>query len=108
MLRLKHPPVGVVWKFGEGVPAQVSSSSLDHGSNQLEGVRIPVPGLKVLFGGCTRTLPITSFGVHEVLIDVPKGLKEIKGTDGEESDDFHHSGWVKGRRIDEFNEMLWD
>ncbi|GBM09798.1 hypothetical protein AVEN_234637-1 [Araneus ventricosus] len=28
----KRPPVGVAWKFGEGVPAQVSSSSSDHGS----------------------------------------------------------------------------
>ncbi|GFY14555.1 hypothetical protein TNCV_4827591 [Trichonephila clavipes] len=30
--RLKRPSVGVVWKLGEGVPTQVSSSSLDHGS----------------------------------------------------------------------------
>ncbi|GFW82930.1 hypothetical protein TNCV_2209821 [Trichonephila clavipes] len=29
---LKRPPVGVVWELGEGVPAQVSSTSLDHGS----------------------------------------------------------------------------
>ncbi|GFX10278.1 hypothetical protein TNCV_1866751 [Trichonephila clavipes] len=29
---LKHPPVGVVWKLGEEVSAQVPSSSLDHGS----------------------------------------------------------------------------
>ncbi|GBM26536.1 hypothetical protein AVEN_245261-1 [Araneus ventricosus] len=28
----KHPPVGVARKFGEGVPAQVSSSSSDRGS----------------------------------------------------------------------------
>ncbi|GBL90991.1 hypothetical protein AVEN_184387-1 [Araneus ventricosus] len=28
----KRPPVGVAWKFGEGVPAQVSSSSSDLGS----------------------------------------------------------------------------
>ncbi|GBM32202.1 hypothetical protein AVEN_131594-1 [Araneus ventricosus] len=28
----KRPPVGVAWKFGEEVPAQVSSSSSDHGS----------------------------------------------------------------------------
>ncbi|GBN89144.1 hypothetical protein AVEN_182994-1 [Araneus ventricosus] len=28
----KRPPVGVAWKFGEGVPAQVSSSSSDRGS----------------------------------------------------------------------------
>ncbi|GBN03506.1 hypothetical protein AVEN_116548-1 [Araneus ventricosus] len=28
----KRPPVGVAWKFGEKVPAQVSSSSSDHGS----------------------------------------------------------------------------
>ncbi|GBM65210.1 hypothetical protein AVEN_82384-1 [Araneus ventricosus] len=28
----KRPPVGVVQKFGEGVPDQVSSSSSDHGS----------------------------------------------------------------------------
>ncbi|GBM06656.1 hypothetical protein AVEN_190875-1 [Araneus ventricosus] len=28
----KRYPVGVEWKFGEGVPAQVSSSSSDHGS----------------------------------------------------------------------------
>ncbi|GFX41472.1 hypothetical protein TNCV_3490121 [Trichonephila clavipes] len=33
MLRLKHPPVGVVWKLGEEVPAQVSSLSLDHDPN---------------------------------------------------------------------------
>ncbi|GFW11701.1 hypothetical protein TNCV_43361 [Trichonephila clavipes] len=26
------PYPGVVWKLGEGVPAQMSSSSLDHGS----------------------------------------------------------------------------
>ncbi|GBM47865.1 hypothetical protein AVEN_91848-1 [Araneus ventricosus] len=32
----KRPPVGVAWKFGEGVPAQVSSSSSDHGS-KLQG-----------------------------------------------------------------------
>ncbi|GFV20104.1 hypothetical protein TNCV_4194031 [Trichonephila clavipes] len=31
--KLKRPPVGVVWKLGEGeLLAQVSSSSLDHGS----------------------------------------------------------------------------
>ncbi|GFX28968.1 hypothetical protein TNCV_3030111 [Trichonephila clavipes] len=29
---LKRAPVGVVWELGEGLPAQVSSSSLDHGS----------------------------------------------------------------------------
>ncbi|GBN30483.1 hypothetical protein AVEN_139612-1 [Araneus ventricosus] len=29
---VKHPPVGGAWKFGEGMPAQVSSSSCDHGS----------------------------------------------------------------------------
>ncbi|GBN39996.1 hypothetical protein AVEN_140109-1 [Araneus ventricosus] len=28
----KHPPVGVTWKFGEVVPAQVLSSSTDRGS----------------------------------------------------------------------------
>ncbi|GBN90772.1 hypothetical protein AVEN_94199-1 [Araneus ventricosus] len=28
----KRPPVGAAWKFGEGVPAQVSSSSSDCGS----------------------------------------------------------------------------
>ncbi|GFU19577.1 hypothetical protein TNCV_21511 [Trichonephila clavipes] len=32
LLRLKHPPIGVVWNFGEGVPTQVSSSSSDYGS----------------------------------------------------------------------------
>ncbi|GFT39904.1 hypothetical protein TNCV_2196201 [Trichonephila clavipes] len=32
MSRLKHSPVGGVWKLGKGAPAQVSSSSLDHGS----------------------------------------------------------------------------
>ncbi|GFU43248.1 hypothetical protein TNCV_1566971 [Trichonephila clavipes] len=26
-------PVHIVWKFGEGVPAQVSSFSIQHGSN---------------------------------------------------------------------------
>ncbi|GFW70233.1 uncharacterized protein TNCV_3337511 [Trichonephila clavipes] len=29
--RAQSPPVGVVWLLGEGVRAQVSSSSLDHG-----------------------------------------------------------------------------
>ncbi|GBL83992.1 hypothetical protein AVEN_23495-1 [Araneus ventricosus] len=29
---VKRPPVGVAWNFGEGVPAQVSSSSSDRGS----------------------------------------------------------------------------
>ncbi|GBN05870.1 Aspartyl/asparaginyl beta-hydroxylase [Araneus ventricosus] len=29
---VKRPPVGVAWKFGEGVPARVSSSSSDRGS----------------------------------------------------------------------------
>ncbi|GFW77199.1 hypothetical protein TNCV_2726291 [Trichonephila clavipes] len=28
----KRPPVFVVWKLGERVPAQVLSSSLDHGA----------------------------------------------------------------------------
>ncbi|GBO13408.1 hypothetical protein AVEN_63571-1 [Araneus ventricosus] len=28
----KRPPVGVAWKFGEGVPTQVPSSSSDRGS----------------------------------------------------------------------------
>ncbi|GBM17255.1 hypothetical protein AVEN_223794-1 [Araneus ventricosus] len=32
----KRPPVGVAWKFSEGVPAQVSSSSSDRGS-KLQG-----------------------------------------------------------------------
>ncbi|GFW65787.1 hypothetical protein TNCV_586131 [Trichonephila clavipes] len=35
MSRLKHPAVGVVWKLGEEVPAQLSSSSLNHGSKLL-------------------------------------------------------------------------
>ncbi|GBM66513.1 hypothetical protein AVEN_252276-1 [Araneus ventricosus] len=30
--RVKRPPVGVVRKFGEGMPAQVSSSTSDRGS----------------------------------------------------------------------------
>ncbi|GFY24778.1 hypothetical protein TNCV_2689691 [Trichonephila clavipes] len=30
--RLKRPPLVEVWKLGEKVPAQVSSSSLDHAS----------------------------------------------------------------------------
>ncbi|GBM53120.1 hypothetical protein AVEN_130773-1 [Araneus ventricosus] len=29
---VKRPPVGVAWKFGEGVPVQVSSSSSECGS----------------------------------------------------------------------------
>ncbi|GBM36806.1 hypothetical protein AVEN_165073-1 [Araneus ventricosus] len=37
ILLTKRPPAGVVWKFGEGVQAQVSSSSSDCGSN----VRVP-------------------------------------------------------------------
>ncbi|GBM26181.1 hypothetical protein AVEN_197002-1 [Araneus ventricosus] len=32
MLRVKGPPDDVVWKFGEGVPAHVSSLSSDYGS----------------------------------------------------------------------------
>ncbi|GBM73501.1 hypothetical protein AVEN_74764-1 [Araneus ventricosus] len=35
----KRPPVGVAWKFGEGVPAQVSSSSSDRCSK----LRGPTP-----------------------------------------------------------------
>ncbi|GBM00983.1 hypothetical protein AVEN_55499-1 [Araneus ventricosus] len=31
----KRPPVSVAWKLGEGVPAQVSSSSSDSGSKLL-------------------------------------------------------------------------
>ncbi|GFT11865.1 hypothetical protein TNCV_1923791 [Trichonephila clavipes] len=31
MSRLKRPSVGGLWKLGEGVSAQVSSSSLDYG-----------------------------------------------------------------------------
>ncbi|GFS52467.1 hypothetical protein TNCV_4851401 [Trichonephila clavipes] len=30
--KFKRPPVTVVWWLGEGMPAQVSSSSLDDGS----------------------------------------------------------------------------
>ncbi|GFV88558.1 hypothetical protein TNCV_1243681 [Trichonephila clavipes] len=33
MLKLKHPPVGVVWKLGEGMPAWVLALSLDHDSD---------------------------------------------------------------------------
>ncbi|GFU62833.1 hypothetical protein TNCV_4279161 [Trichonephila clavipes] len=33
-VELKRHPVDVEWKLGEGVPAQVSSSSLDHGSKR--------------------------------------------------------------------------
>ncbi|GFW66326.1 uncharacterized protein TNCV_1712241 [Trichonephila clavipes] len=29
---VKRPPVGIMWKLGEVVPAQASSLSLDHGS----------------------------------------------------------------------------
>ncbi|GFW08090.1 hypothetical protein TNCV_2978571 [Trichonephila clavipes] len=31
-VEVQSPPVGVAWKFGEGIPAQVSSSSLDRSS----------------------------------------------------------------------------
>ncbi|GFX29479.1 hypothetical protein TNCV_4498741 [Trichonephila clavipes] len=31
--RLNSSPVGVMWKLEEGVPAEASSSSLDHGLN---------------------------------------------------------------------------
>ncbi|GFT59075.1 uncharacterized protein TNCV_186531 [Trichonephila clavipes] len=31
-VKFQSPPVDVVWSFGEGMPAQVSSTSLDHGS----------------------------------------------------------------------------
>ncbi|GFV94568.1 hypothetical protein TNCV_3826351 [Trichonephila clavipes] len=34
--RLKSPPIGVMWKFGEGVSAQVSYSLLEHGSKSRE------------------------------------------------------------------------
>ncbi|GFX43786.1 hypothetical protein TNCV_4110651 [Trichonephila clavipes] len=30
--RPKHPPIGMLWKLGEEMPAQVASTSLDHGS----------------------------------------------------------------------------
>ncbi|GBO19210.1 hypothetical protein AVEN_188926-1 [Araneus ventricosus] len=38
----KCPPVDVAWKFGEVVPAQVSSSSSDHGS-KLRGPSLNSP-----------------------------------------------------------------
>ncbi|GFX45151.1 hypothetical protein TNCV_3431991 [Trichonephila clavipes] len=31
--KLKRPPVRVVWKLGQGMPSQVSSSTPDHGLN---------------------------------------------------------------------------
>ncbi|GFW26481.1 hypothetical protein TNCV_1164171 [Trichonephila clavipes] len=31
-VEVQSPPVGVMWKFGEGLAAQVSFSSLSHGS----------------------------------------------------------------------------
>ncbi|GFU97811.1 uncharacterized protein TNCV_2532831 [Trichonephila clavipes] len=31
-LKLKRPPIGVMWKLGEGMPAQMTSWSLDQGS----------------------------------------------------------------------------
>ncbi|GFS62362.1 hypothetical protein TNCV_5032101 [Trichonephila clavipes] len=34
MSRLKHSPVGVVWKLGQRLPAQVSSLSHDYGSKR--------------------------------------------------------------------------
>ncbi|GBL77177.1 hypothetical protein AVEN_12800-1 [Araneus ventricosus] len=40
----KRPPVGVVRKFGEGVPAQVSSSSSDLGS-KLRGQSLNSPSV---------------------------------------------------------------
>ncbi|GFU40567.1 hypothetical protein TNCV_3229671 [Trichonephila clavipes] len=42
LLRLKLHPVGVVWKLGEGVPTQVSSSFLDHGSEFRGSLRIAI------------------------------------------------------------------
>ncbi|GBM76813.1 hypothetical protein AVEN_122190-1 [Araneus ventricosus] len=38
----KRPPVGVAWKFGQGVPAQVSSSSSDRNS-KLRGPSLNSP-----------------------------------------------------------------
>ncbi|GBN82277.1 hypothetical protein AVEN_55476-1 [Araneus ventricosus] len=38
----KRPPVGVVWKLGEGVPAQASSSPSDRGS-KLRGPSLNSP-----------------------------------------------------------------
>ncbi|GFV46502.1 hypothetical protein TNCV_3233891 [Trichonephila clavipes] len=38
MSRLIRPPVGVVWKLGEGGATQESFSSLDHGSKLRESV----------------------------------------------------------------------
>ncbi|GFT35894.1 hypothetical protein TNCV_2154501 [Trichonephila clavipes] len=32
MLRIKHPPFGVMWKLVKGASGQVLSSSLNHGS----------------------------------------------------------------------------
>ncbi|GFS98744.1 uncharacterized protein TNCV_2591891 [Trichonephila clavipes] len=44
-----RPPVGVAWKLGEGVPAQVSPTSLDHGSK----LRGPSPKALVLLNSAT-------------------------------------------------------
>ncbi|GFX49126.1 hypothetical protein TNCV_3077441 [Trichonephila clavipes] len=57
--RLKHPPIDVVWKFGEWrVQAQMSSSSLDHGSKLrviyatiLERTEVPIWTYNVRYNG---------------------------------------------------------
>ncbi|GFU39235.1 hypothetical protein TNCV_1903171 [Trichonephila clavipes] len=55
---LKRPLVDVVWKLGEGVPAQVSSSSLDQGSK----LRYPLEIQKSTTRGLQESKPKLSAG----------------------------------------------
>ncbi|GFW40837.1 hypothetical protein TNCV_4368851 [Trichonephila clavipes] len=52
-VELKRPPVGVVWKLGEAVPAQVSSTSIDHGSK----LRGPSPKSPRVAEQCDVNIP---------------------------------------------------
>ncbi|GFV74918.1 uncharacterized protein TNCV_1041561 [Trichonephila clavipes] len=65
MSRLKPPAMGMMWKLGEGVPAQVPSSLLDHGS-KLKGP-MPKPWCSfIVFNGDRYRAMITNFFIPEL------------------------------------------
>ncbi|GFX49104.1 hypothetical protein TNCV_3077221 [Trichonephila clavipes] len=72
MSRLKRPPISVVWKLEEGVPAQVSSTSLDHGSK----LRDPSPKALEYLNSATLkfTQSLPSSLVVRALDSRPEGL----------------------------------
>ncbi|GBL88461.1 hypothetical protein AVEN_159060-1 [Araneus ventricosus] len=57
----KRPPAGVVWKFGEGVPAQVSSSSSDSGS------KLRDPSQNIPFVASKRDANITKLNLYHYI-----------------------------------------